>query len=57
MKTTNILYFLSIALLLGAFILLTETETGRATLIAGMLTFLGIATNIFAFAMNRFQKS
>ena len=57
MKTTNILYFLSIALLLAAFVLLVEAKTGRGAMIAGLLTSSGLAMNIFAFVLSRSQKA
>jgi membrane-bound ClpP family serine protease len=54
MKTNNLLYFISLFILIGSIFLVVEYQnSGRIQLIAGLLTMIGLAMNIIGFAMKK----
>jgi hypothetical protein len=54
MKTNNLLYILSLIILLGSIFLAVEyQDSGRIQFIAGILTMLGLGMNIVAFAIKK----
>jgi hypothetical protein len=51
MKTNNLLYILSLVILLGSIFLAVEyQDSGRIQFIAGILTMLGLGMNIVGYA-------
>ncbi len=54
MKTNNLLYILSIIILIASIFLVVEyQDSGRTQFIAGILTMLGLGMNIVAFAIKK----
>jgi hypothetical protein len=54
MKTNNLLYILSIIILIASIFLAVEyQDSGRIQFIAGILTMLGLGMNIVAFAIKK----
>jgi len=54
MKTNNLLYIISLVILIGSIFLVVEYQnSGRIQVIAGLLTIIGFAMNITGFAMKK----
>jgi FtsH-binding integral membrane protein len=54
MKTNNLLYILSLVVLLGSIILAVEyQDSGRIQFIAGILTMVGLGMNIVGYTMKK----
>ncbi|HEY5590271.1 MAG TPA: hypothetical protein VIK55_04565 [Paludibacter sp.] len=54
MKTNNLLYIISLVILIGSIFLAVEYQnSGRIQVIAGLLTIIGFAMNITGFAMKK----
>ena len=57
MKTKNLLYIISLVILIGSIVLVVEYQnSGRIQVIAGLLTIIGFAMNITGFAMKKRQS-
>ena len=54
MKTNNLLYILSIIILIASIFLVVEyQDSGRTQFIAGILTMIGFAMNIVGFVIKK----
>jgi hypothetical protein len=54
MKTNNLLYILSLIILLGSIFLAVEyQDSGRIQFIAGILTMIGFGMNIVGYTMKK----